>query len=244
MAHTYRFFAEKISSGCWQLEDEEVTHALKVLRLPEGETVEVMDGQGVTGIGRLDIESKTKIFVSDVVETCHEKDICSRVILLGALKHGDVDDLIAPLVELGIDRILVYRQDDTAKFRVSDHSAERWQRLVRSALKQSKRPWSVTVDAFENLDEAVKEVSSFKWKWMLSPDAKDDLMTVSSAVDGAHAPLGLAALIGGEKGFSQREDSVARTAGFLPVRLGPWVLRARTAAPAAAVFLGMLPRKS
>ncbi len=244
MAHKYRFFAEKISHGSWQLEDEEVIHALKVLRLPDGETVEVMDGKGVTGTGRLHIESKSKLFVQEVIETCHEKDPCTRVILLGALKQGDVDDLIAPLVELGVDRIIVYRQDDTPKFRVSDNSSERWQRLVRSALKQSKRPWSVTVEAFDSLDEALAEVTAYKNKWMLSPDAKDDLLTVSASLDKSRVALGLAALIGGEKGLSPREEALSKAAGFTPVRLGPWVLRARTAAPAAAVFLGMLARQS
>jgi acetyl-CoA acetyltransferase len=38
------------------------------------------------------------------------------------------------------------------------------------------------------------------------------------------------------------ERAQALKAGFEGVRLGPWVLRARTAAQAAAVFLGMMRR--
>lgn len=243
MAHTYRFFAEKKSQGLWLLEDDEVVHALKVLRLADGETVEVMDGKGVTGVGTLHVESKSKVSVCDVEEACHAKDPWTRSVLVGALKQGDIDDLIAPMVELGVDRILVYRQDDTPKFRVSDNSSERWQRLVRSAMKQSKRPWLVTVEAFDSLELAMSDVSTCQFRWMLSPDASSDFMDIIDEVKSASGG-GMAALIGGEKGFSVREESAAIRAGFTPIRLGPWVLRARTATAAVAVFLGMLPRKS
>jgi translation initiation factor IF-2 len=66
-----------------------------------------------------------------------------------------------------------------------------------------------------------------------------DFLAVASSVTSV---TGAVALVGGEKGLSPREESAASAAGFLPVKLGPWILRARTAAPAAAVFLGMLPR--
>ncbi len=240
MAHTYRFFAKKLSQGHWILDDDEVTHALKVLRLNDDETVEVMDGQGVTGFGRLQIDSKSKVSVTEVQESCHPKDRWTRAVLIGALKPGDVDDLIAPLVELGVDRILIYRQEDTPKFRVADSASERWQRLVQSALKQSKRPWSVEVEAFDSLSDALGAVSMFEHKWIMLPEADEDLIGIQAGVKGDRG--GIVALVGGEKGFSAREEAAAKTSGFKPVRLGPWVLRARTAAPAVAVFLGMLPR--
>ena len=56
MSHIYRFFGEKVNDGTWRLADEEVTHAVKVLRLNDGDLVEVMDGRGLTGHGTLKIE--------------------------------------------------------------------------------------------------------------------------------------------------------------------------------------------
>ena len=241
MAHIYRFFGEKISDARWRLDDEEVVHALKVLRLQDGEPIEVMDGSGSVGVGKLVVESKSKATAAGVTETNTPKDSVTRSVLIGALKPGDVDDLIAPLVELGVDRLLVFRQDDTPHFRVSDNSSERWQRLVRSAVKQSKRPWAVSVESFDSLDLALEKIDSDAHRWLLSPDSSEDLIEITKDLSDGKGEL--AALVGGEKGLSPREERLAVSQGFKPVRLGPWILRARTAAPAVAVFLGMLPRK-
>jgi 16S rRNA (uracil1498-N3)-methyltransferase len=240
MAHLYRFFGERSPEGNWRLSDDEVVHALKVLRLADGAKIEVLDGAGSVGVGELEVESKSKAWAVRVTETFTAKDPVARCVMIGALKPGDADDLIAPLVELGADRIVVFRQEDTPHFRLTEAATDRWQRLIRSAMKQSKRPWLVSVEAVESLTEALGLVSSYSHKWMLTPDAVHDLQAVSS---GLTEVRGAVALIGGEKGLAPKEEAAARAAGFVDVRLGPWILRARTAAPAAAVFLGMLPRQ-
>ncbi len=239
MAHLYRFFGEQTSSGQWRLNEDEVVHALKVLRLVDGAQIEVMDGQGNVGQGPMTVESKSKASMIQVTGKFTAKDPVSRCVMLGALKPGDVDDLVSPLIELGADRIIVFRQEDTPHFRLNEGAAERWQRLMRSAIKQSKRAWFVPIEAVESLPEALLLVAAYSHKWMLTPDATQDLQTISSKVTDL---VGAVTLIGGEKGLTPKEEKAARDSGFLDVRLGPWILRARTAAPAAAVFLGMLPR--
>lgn len=240
MAHIYRFFGQKTSEGVWALDDEEARHAVKVLRLTDQSQIEVMDGRGRVASGRLVIESKSKATVSDARETFTEKDTFNRSILLGALKPGDVDDLIAPLTELGVDELIVFHQSDTAQFRLSDGAMERWRRLVRSAVKQSKRPWELELKSAVDLSSAIKTAQGGPIRWMLTPDADTDVFQAVSQVS-AGSP-GITVLIGGERGLSKVEESLALERGYKPVRLGPWVLRARTAAQAAAVFLGMLPR--
>ncbi len=239
MAHLYRFFGELTPDGSWRLQEDEVVHALKVLRLVDGAEIEVMDGAGSVGTGPMTAESKSKASVIPVTKKFTPKDAVSRCVMIGALKPGDVDDLIAPLIELGADRIIVFRQEDTPHFRLNEASSQRWLRLMRSAIKQSKRSWVVPVEAVDTLDEGLTLVASYSHKWMLNPDATQDLQTISSNVTEL---VGAVTLIGGEKGLTPKEASQARASGFLDVRLGPWILRARTAAPAAAVFLGMLPR--
>ena len=238
-AHVFRFFGQKnSSSNTWTLDADDVGHALKVLRLSDGALIEVIDGAGHLCAARLSIESKSKASAAVIAESFTPKDPIARTIIIGALKPGDVDELIAPLVELGIDRIIVFRQEDTPHFRLTDHASERWERLVKAAMKQSKRPWMVTVEAADDITSALGRVSDHSHKWILSPEAPSDLLTVATSVTSS---TGAAALIGGEKGLSSREEAAAQAAGFAPVKLGPWILRAKTAAPAVAVFLGMLP---
>jgi len=239
MAHVYRFFGERVSQGLWSLDDDDAVHAIKVLRLSDDQVVEVMDGHGNVGVGRLKVESKSKVKVTNVTENFTPKDNFCRALLIGALKPGDVDDMIAPLVELGVDKILVWRQSDTPHFRVSDGAMERWQRLVKSAVKQSKRPWKVDVQSLPSLEAALSEVEGINLKWMLSPEATSDVLAETHKTAPGN---GVAVLVGGEKGLSSAEEAFASQAGFVAVRLGPWILRAKTAAQAAAVFLGMSPR--
>ncbi len=240
MAHVYRFFGQKDSSGVWRLEDDEAHHAIKVLRLSGGEVVELVDGKGTVVTGRLVLESKSKAVLTEASELFTQKDPFCRCIVLGALKPGDVDDLIAPLVELGADKIIIFHQSDTAQYRTSDSALDRWQRLARSAVKQSKRPWGVEMTSAGSLTAALDLTKDVSHHWILLPGAKDDLI---SLLPSASSGRGVSMLIGGEKGFTLAEQDQALASGYKPVRLGPHVLRARTAAQAAAVFLGMMPRR-
>jgi len=240
MAHIYRFFGQKVSEGHWSLDEDEARHAIKVLRLADQTQVEVMDGRGRVASGRLVTESKSRATVHEVSETYTEKDPFNRCVILGALKPGDLDDLIAPLTELGVDKLIIFLQSDTAQFRLSDSAVERWRRLVRSAVKQSKRSWELELECAGDLASALKLAQKIPSRWMLTPDAASDVLTEISSTKSLS--LGVAVLIGGEKGLSKAEESLASGQGYRPVKLGPFVLRARTAAHAAAVFLGMLPR--
>jgi 16S rRNA (uracil1498-N3)-methyltransferase len=240
MAHIYRFFGHKLADGVWSLDEEEARHAIKVLRLADGSQAEVMDGKGHVAAGRIVIESKSKASVHDAAETYTQKDPFNRCLLMGALKPGDVDDLIAPLTELGVDKLIVFHQSDTAQFRLSDSAVERWRRLVRSAVKQSKRAWELEFECAGDLRAALGLTQNIPVRWILDPDAPTDILAEISEV--TPGSPGIAVLIGGERGLSQTESSLALGQGYKPVKLGPWVLRARTAAQAAAVFLGMLPR--
>jgi 16S rRNA (uracil1498-N3)-methyltransferase len=53
---------------------------------------------------------------------------------------------------------------------------------------------------------------------------------------GSFKPQSIALLIGPEGGFSQEEVEQAQTVGFLPVSLGPRILRAETAAIVATAL--------
>jgi 16S rRNA (uracil1498-N3)-methyltransferase len=70
---------------------------------------------------------------------------------------------------------------------------------------------------------------------LLSPDAQLGLREAAARLKGAVA---LAA--GPEAGFSAAEETMLQVAGFVPVRLGPRVLRTETAALAALAALNAL----
>ena len=66
---------------------------------------------------------------------------------------------------------------------------------------------------------------------LLSPAATLRIAEVSRAQGG------VTVLIGPEGGLAEAEEEAARNAGFIPVRMGPRVLRTETAAIAALALL-------
>lgn len=273
--HVFRFFASRTAGTQWTLDAEDAHHALKVLRLPAGETVEATDGKGTLIRGTLLPTGKESADVANVAiiksdDPGPDSGISHRVQLelaVGALKPGDLDDVIPALVELGVDRISVFITEETGKNRIADKSVERWNRIIRTASKQSKRLWLPELATFDSINAWLEglpkasEIPGDLARWIFTePDLVDDhhadddgtektkiqsgfqaVLDFSARTDGkaARCPMTLTGLVGSERGFSANEVQAALNQGFLPVSLGAHVLRARTAAIAAATMLAM-----
>ena len=117
----------------------------------------------------------------------------------------------------------------TERTRPQGGRQDRWDKLVRSAAGQCDRAW---------LPE-VKDVTEF-------PDflRADSLPQHRFLADGDGAPCpaslsgpGAALLVGPEGGFTPAERAQAIAAGFVPIGLGPHVLRTETAALVGASAL-------
>jgi 16S rRNA (uracil1498-N3)-methyltransferase len=86
--------------------------------------------------------------------------------------------------------------------------------------------WLTTLEAEPPVAPPSGQATGQRWLLSLDPGAKP----LSAAADGA---ADLTFLSGPEGGLSPAEEEAARAAGFLPVTLGPRVLRAETAPLAA-----------
>ena len=201
------------------LADEDRHHVERVLRLRPGQAVTVADGSGswractwVTGGG---LEPAAEVVRSPAP---------SPPVTVGfALTKGERPEwVVQKLTEAGVDRIVVLvaarsvvRLDEAAAAR----RAERWRRVAREAAMQSRRTRLPVVDTVGSLSEAV-----------------DGAGPGVALAEPAGAPPSLerpAVLVGPEGGWSPEELAL----GLPTVGLGPGLLRAETAAVAAAVII-------
>ncbi len=266
--HVFRFFASHTSATGWTLDAEDAHHALKVLRLPAGETVEATDGKGALVRGSLYPTGKESANINDIIiiqdgsPSGTNSNSAHRVRLelaIGALKPGDLDEIIPAIVELGIDCISVFITEETGKNRLAEKAVDRWNRIIRTATKQSKRLWLPELLTFDSMfawmaqlpkDPSTLKTEASSTRWIFaepdfgSPGIQPGLLAAQSFArsfsplsDGA--PRGLIGVVGSERGFSTTEIEGAHQNGFTSVSLGPHVLRARTAAIAAATMLAM-----
>lgn len=234
MSHLFRFHGQRRGVGDWILLPEEWHHLLKVLRLERGSLFEISDGSGWTAWARLAVSGKHEgsLELQNEVFTPALPPEQQVTIGLAAIKPQSLDEIIPPLVELGLDRLLVFPYAGMAKSRLNEKVFERWQRIVAAASKQCKRAWWPEIIWLESFDEFLSEGRSYAYRLLLDPQGEQLLADWLPEAAGS-----VLAAIGSEKGFSEEELRLLKTEGFEATRIEGAVLRAMTAALATTTLL-------
>jgi 16S rRNA (uracil1498-N3)-methyltransferase len=214
-----------------ELPPEAAHHASRVLRLGVGDTIGLFDGRGGEWRGRLVRVGKT---VSVALESFIDEDREAplAVTLAQGLPAADkMDWVVQKGVELGAAafRPLVARR---SVIRLSGERLERrvqhWQAVAVAACEQCGRNRVPVVAPLVDLPQFLGEVPADNaLRLVLAPEAGQRLATLPRPT----GPVTL--LVGPEGGLEAGELAAATVAGFLPVSLGPRVLRTETAGAAA-----------
>jgi 16S rRNA (uracil1498-N3)-methyltransferase len=219
-----------------ELDAQATVHLTKVLRLRVGDALVVFNGEGgeyearVSEVGRRAASIEIGEYVDHSVESSLE-----LVLLQGVSRGERMDYTVQKAVELGVSRIVPVMTERTVVNLKGDRREKRrqhWQSVVNSACEQSGRNRVPLVSPIMTFAEAIADAGEASGlKLVLHHRAKTNL-------DALPAPQGAVnLLIGPEGGLSAQEIATAETAGFVPLRLGPRVLRTETAALAAMSVL-------
>lgn len=212
-------------------------HASRVLRMREGDSVALFNGRGGEYAARVLRVSRDRVEVEVGAFTPTERESPLEVTLAQGISAGDRMDLtIQKAVELGVTSLqplIAERSVVRLKGDRGDSRRNHWQRVAAAACEQCGRnrvppvAAALAANAYHPPENALK--------LLLAPGAGTGLRTL---VTSAQKPIVLAA--GPEAGFSPREEAILIAAGFVPVHLGPRVLRTETAGPAALAALNAL----
>lgn len=227
------------SSGSLLLDGAEGRHAATVKRLRAGEAVLLADGRG--GLAHGVVASTGRDTVTVTIEA--REDLAPpapRVLLAQALVKGDRGELAVELAtEAGVDGILpwraarcVARWEDGPR---GDKALAKWRSTVREAAKQARRPWLPEVEEPVSTPALARRVAEVACALVLHEAATDHLADVDLPAEGD-----VLLVVGPEGGVSDGEIAALVGAGARPVRLGPEVLRASTAAAVALGAIGVL----
>lgn len=208
------------------LPESEAKH-LRARRVTDGATIRLVDGAGAVALGALEMDGRSAGGRIDSVEMHHEP-----APLLLAVAAGDRDRfgwVVEKAAELGVTRIIPIETARSLNVatRLRPEQVEKLRVRGRDAIKQSGSAWAPAVDMPVALDRFLAAPPSGA-RWLADPDgpARRELRSVEPVT----------VLVGPEGGFTGEERSAVLGAGFLPVSLGPHVLRFETAAVAAAVI--------
>ena len=212
------------------LPPEAAHHALRVLRMREGDALTLFDGSG--GEWRAEIVSAgrkgatVRVGAHDVVE--RESPLAVHLVL-ATLATDAMDYAVRKVVELGvaaIEPVVSARSQGGARSGRSEH----WRRIVIAACEQCGRNRVPVVATPRPLDDWLAEREPARNGVVLVPGAGNALPAFRDA--GA-----IDVLVGPEGGFEPHEVDAAIRSGLRPAALGPRVLKAETACVAALAVL-------
>lgn len=216
----------------------ETLHHLGVLRLSAGEEILLLDGLGTLcrcRIEYLDRRSGKAL----VLSRWSEEESAFPVRLLQALPKGDKMDLILQKgTELGITvftPVLAGRSVTRTAAGQEEKRLARWERIVREAARQCRRPRLPHLMTPLSLAGALEGCSADLRLMLWEAESRPLADVLPEA-----PPRDAAILVGPEGGFSPQEAEKARKMGFIPVRIGPRILRTETAGFAVAAILQYL----
>ena len=227
-----------------ELSPEESHHLLRVLRLGAGAGVDLFDASGNAFAGVVEPPAGELARVRLIGPIEREGVLGPPLnIAVTMIKRRGMDLLIEKLSELGVDSIQPLLSErgvvepDTGP---EGSPPERWVRLAIAAAKQCGRARPLAILPPEPvLDWLERGRPPAHTAYAdLNPKARPIAQWLAER-SGAPLPMWIA--IGPEGGWTERERIAFEHAGFLPVRLLGLVLRAETAALAAAAACRMLP---
>ncbi|MEN8137298.1 MAG: 16S rRNA (uracil(1498)-N(3))-methyltransferase [Bacteroidota bacterium] len=213
-----------INSEIVILNKEESKHIVRVLRLKEGETIHLTDGNGNLLTAEISNANQKACEVKILeVKSNHEKRDYYVHIAVAPTKNNDrYEWFLEKATEIGIDEITPIIGDRSERKVVK---IERFNKVILSAVKQSLKAYIPKINNSIKLRDFLKnEFNSDKY---IAHLVDDDRKSLKNEIKPGRKYL---ILIGPEGDFSPEEVDIAISKGFTPVTLGNFRLRTETAA--------------
>lgn len=231
-----------------EIEAHEAKHLTTVLRVREGDVIELLNGSGAKVQAKIQLQEK-RLFVEGVspVETNPKLNALPIHLRMAILKGDAMEWVIEKAVELGVQKITPLHTDYTVvqiQKKGADTFVERWQKIADQSLKQCGRLERLEIEMPMDLEQTFMDPKGPTF-WLDEALAHQGVqaehlqVALEKTQTTATQPLSL--LIGPEGGFSPAErerllqltslnNSEINNTAMKRVHLGALILRAETAA--------------
>ncbi len=213
----------------------DIKHMTKVMRLKEGDTVDVSDSaewEYTTEIVSIDVD-EVVLAIVDKQKFAREPE--TRVTLFqGIPKAGKMETIIQKCVELGVHAIVPVFMERTVVVEKGNFGKklDRWQKISDEAVKQCKRGMIPEIEQQMQFDEMLKALQQYDL--ILFPYENEGNYSIKDCLRNLEAkPETVAIVIGPEGGFSDKEAQLMDENNAVRVTLGKTILRTETAGMAA-----------
>ena len=217
------------------LSKEAAHHLIRVLRLDVGAEFILFNGEG--GEFKAHITSVQKSSVSaqiDAFNPINSESSLQIILAQTIIRPEKMDYVLQKSVELGVTHIIPLITERCLLPKLSPERWEKrlahWQAIMINACEQSGRTKIPTVARAVTFKTALDQIKA-DIRIILAPNATQTLPQLAKSCHCA------AVLVGPEGGWATSEMNSALAAGYLPLQLGPRILRTETAGLVALTLL-------
>lgn len=231
------FYTPDITQNIYTLNEEESKHCVRVLRLPVGAQVYLVDGKGGFYTAEITSDNPKKVSLSILkVETEFNKRNHFLHIAVAPTKNIDrIEWFLEKATELGIDEITPIITDRSERRVIKE---DRLNKVITSAVKQSIKAYHPKLNEAISFDAFLKQ--SFDGDKLIAHCINNEGKKYISDLIKPHGKYLI--MIGPEGDFTSDEVNSALNKGFKALTLGDNRLRTETAALSVCFEINYLNR--
>lgn len=221
------------------LDGDESHHIGKVLRLREGEQVELCDRSGQVFLAELVKSGKSAQLKIIAERAAKPYGTAELIVAQGGIKAKNMELVLQKCTELGVGAFYPYVGARSQGNRIEQYRGKtgRWQRIVDEACKQCLRPVPMQLYGLHSFEELIGLSAKQEKTLKLLLWEKEKKARFSTYAEELRKSESIILLLGPEGGFTDAEVAKARALGFLTITMGERILRAETAALAAVAIV-------
>ncbi|MGQ0794317.1 MAG: 16S rRNA (uracil(1498)-N(3))-methyltransferase [Deltaproteobacteria bacterium] len=206
-------------------------HIVRVLRLNHGDRLTLFDESGIEYTGAIERITSRDLTVSILLEKKVETESRLNISLLQGLPKADkMDFIVEKSTELGVKEIIPVITSRSIIRRTD--KAPRWRKIAVESAKQCRRSTPPAIGEVVDFNTAIKSYNDGnRLKIIFYENCLDNMKSYINT--SSQLPTDIILFIGPEGGFSDNEILSAKQFNFIPLGLGPRILRTETAGIAA-----------
>ncbi len=240
MKTIHRFFVPSTHFGDGKVKiwGDEGYHLIRILRAAPGMQIKVFTEKETEFLCEVVNVKKTEATAKILEKMENRVDPEVRVTVAQALvKPAKFDFIIQKCTELGVSAFQpVVTKHSISLPKQAEKQLKRWDRIALEALKQCEGRRIPAVYEIKKFEKFISEDTEGLKFYLDARDGEPANTALRRAAESGSISS-VTVFIGPEGGFSDDEKTLLREKGFIPIYLGPRVLRAETAAVAITSIL-------
>ena len=166
-----RYFAQAKNSNSFVLNSDDLFHIKTVMRMVDGDLIEVVHQNDVYICSLNNVNDDIKIIIVKKLENIVKKDV-EIVLAIPLVKEQKMDFILQKSTELGVKKIIPFIAERSIIKLTDDkeqNKIKRWQKICKEASEQSKR---VDIPVVTNV-KSLKDLIDFDGQKIVCSTKKD-----------------------------------------------------------------------